>query len=127
MPVYIDHVKIPFRGMLMSHMTADTLTELHHMADAIGMKREWFQIPPKASYPHYDVSEPKRDMAIALGAIPVGRRIGIHYAAKLGIEWTNAMEANADREVLLAKYNRSFARTQRYIETQNKNKLLGNV
>ena len=100
----------------MSHMTADTLAELHAMADAIGMKREWFQIPPNASYPHYDVNEPKRDMAISLGGIAVGRRIGIHYAAKLGIEWARPLEASDYRDALLVKYHRSLARTQRYID-----------
>jgi len=119
MPVYIDHVKIPFRGMIMSHMTADTLAELHAMADAIGMKREWFQIPPKASYPHYDVNEPKRDMAIAMGAHAVGRRIGIHYAAKLGLEWASPLAASSYRDALLVKYTRSLERTERYIAKQN--------
>lgn len=35
---------------------ADTLAELHAMALAIGMKPEWFQTPPQASSPHYDLT-----------------------------------------------------------------------
>jgi len=71
MPVYVDHVRIPFKGMRMSHMIADTLDELHEMADAIGMRREWFQ---DKRYPHYDVNDERRAMALELGAIAVDRR-----------------------------------------------------
>jgi hypothetical protein len=48
-------------------MTADTIEELHAMASKIGLKRSWFQ--PKKRFPHYDVSESKRLMAIRHGAI----------------------------------------------------------
>lgn len=71
MPVYVDDMRIPFRGMEMSHMVADSVDELLAMADRIGMRREWFQ--PR-SHPHFDVSVPRRALAIAHGAIPVGRR-----------------------------------------------------
>lgn len=71
MSVYIDTARIPYRGMLMSHMLADSLDELHAMARSIGMKPEWFQA--NASTPHYDVCQAKRAQAIKLGAIVVGR------------------------------------------------------
>jgi len=67
MTVYVDDCRLTFWGMKMSHMTADTIDELHIMADRIGLKREWFQ--PK-SHPHYDVSDSKRRIAIVFGAIP---------------------------------------------------------
>jgi hypothetical protein len=57
--------------MKMSHMIADTAAELHFMADAIGVQRRWFQA--HASFPHYDVCETKRQLAIAKGAIEVSR------------------------------------------------------
>ncbi len=63
--VYVDSQKNAFRGMKMCHMMADTVEELHGMADRIGLKREWFQ--PK-SIPHYDLSQSKRTMAVKLGA-----------------------------------------------------------
>lgn len=69
MTVYVDDAMIPFRNMLMSHMTADTVEELHAMADAIGLKRAWAQLPPEHSIPHYDVSVGKRLMAIRAGAV----------------------------------------------------------
>lgn len=59
--------------MVMCHMFSDDATELHAMAAAIGMRREWYQ---PLSFPHYDVSLTRRASAIALGAIEVDRREG---------------------------------------------------
>lgn len=53
------------RTMKCSHMIASTDEELHRMAEAIGLRRAWFQGD------HYDVGIAKRKQAIALGAIPV--------------------------------------------------------
>ncbi len=53
MTVYVDNARLPFRRMIMCHMVADSVDELHEMADAIGVNRRWFQ--SEASYPHYDV------------------------------------------------------------------------
>lgn len=66
MAVYVDNMKMPWRGMIMSHMMADELEELHEMAAKLGLKRSWFQ---DKSIPHYDLSEGKRQQAIKLGAI----------------------------------------------------------
>jgi len=79
--VYVDTARHPFRGYVMCHMIADNLDELHAMADKIGMERRWFQSPPKASHPHYDIPEGKRARALALGAQEVTQRAGLHYAA----------------------------------------------
>lgn len=59
--------------MIMCHMIADTPTELHAMADKIGVARRWFQAPPKASFPHYDIAKSKRDLAVRSGAIECDR------------------------------------------------------
>lgn len=66
MSVYVDDYRVKFRGMIMSHMTADTIEELHQMADKIGLKRSWFQ---DGSTPHYDVSESMRKLALKNGAV----------------------------------------------------------
>lgn len=66
MSVYVDSARLPYRGMLMCHMTADTLDELHEMAKALGLKRAWFQ---DKSIPHYDIYQTKRAKAVKLGAI----------------------------------------------------------
>jgi hypothetical protein len=53
------------------HMFADTLDELHEMADAIGMKRNWFQ---DKRVPHYDLTKVRRADAVKLGAIELNLR-----------------------------------------------------
>lgn len=73
MAVYVDGERNDFGRMVMCHMWADTVAELHAMADKIGMKREWFQ---PLSFPHYDVSLSRRALAVELGAVQVDRREG---------------------------------------------------
>ena len=100
MSVYVDRPIWPFRGMLMCHMVADSPEELHAMADKIGIQRSWFQSFAKTRRPHYDVSEPKRMLAVQFGAIEVD-------AARL-VEICRAILANdapwrADPEYLAQK------------------------
>jgi hypothetical protein len=66
MTIFVDNARIPWRGMIMSHLMADDLDELHAFAAELGMKRAWFQ---DKSVPHYDVSESKRRQAVAMGAV----------------------------------------------------------
>lgn len=80
MTVYVDNARIPatvgsLRGRW-SHLTADTVEELHVFAGQIGLARSWFQTCknqkscPPATCPHwhYDVTDSKRAEAIRLGA-----------------------------------------------------------
>jgi len=94
----------------MCHMTADSLSELHDMADQIGMERKWFQAPPKASHPHYDIPEDRRARALALGAVEVSPRVVLHYAARLGLEWARIN----DDQFRQVKYTRTIRRTYQY-------------
>lgn len=71
MSVYIDNYRGKFRGMVMSHMLADSLDELHAFAAKLGLKREWFQ---DKSAPHYDVCQQKRAEAFKLGAVSIDCR-----------------------------------------------------
>lgn len=71
MAVYVDDARNPFRGFLMCHMLADTLDELHAMAAAIGMPRRAYQ---PLSFPHYDLPQDRRALALAKGAVAVDRR-----------------------------------------------------
>lgn len=75
MTTYIDDLKMPYRRMLMSHMMADTVEELHKMADKIGINRKWFQTK-KGKYPdpHYDICQTKKALAIEHGAVEVDFR-----------------------------------------------------
>ena len=69
MAVYVDQSKYAYGRMIMCHMMADTLDELHLMAERIGIRREHFQ--EHAYYPHYDICKSKREIAVALGAIEI--------------------------------------------------------
>lgn len=80
MAVYVDNAMIPYGNMIMCHMTADTLEELHQMVDTIGVKRKWFQ---NKSIPHYDVCLSKRRLAIKAGAIEVSQRKVVEVGMKL--------------------------------------------
>ena len=68
MTVYVDDMRARYGRMIMCHMVADTLEELHDMADKIGIKRKWFQGD------HYDICLAKRRNAVALGAKEITRR-----------------------------------------------------
>jgi hypothetical protein len=72
MTVYVDTARNAYGRMKMCHMIADSLAELHELAEKIGMKLEWFQ--GDSSFPHYDVSLMRRGKAIAFGAIELERR-----------------------------------------------------
>lgn len=72
MPVYVDRPKHRYGRMIMCHMIADSLEELHWMADQIGVDRRWFQ--RNSSHPHYDICKSNRTKAIEAGALEVDRR-----------------------------------------------------
>lgn len=71
MAVYVDDMKAPFGRMVMCHLVADTLAELHAMADRIGVARKWYQGPPAGRWAHYDIALSKRAEAVAAGAIEI--------------------------------------------------------
>lgn len=72
MPVYVDAAIWPLGRMMMCHMLADTLGELHAMADTIGVSRRHFQWKPGKT-PHYDICKSKRALAVKAGAIECDR------------------------------------------------------
>ena len=72
MSVYVDEACYRYRRMIMCHMLADTSAELHVMAGRIGVARRWYQ--RNASTQHYDITKGKRQLAVAAGAIELGRR-----------------------------------------------------
>ena len=73
--------------MIMCHMFADSLAELHTMARAIGMDPDWFQ---PLSFPHYDVSLSRRARAVNLGAVEVDRRQGYDIRKRVRAAFTEA-------------------------------------
>lgn len=74
MTVYVDDMRARFGRMVMCHLVADTLDELHAMADRIGVDRRWYQGPPKTRRPHYDIALSKRALAVAAGAQEITMR-----------------------------------------------------
>ena len=66
---YVGHTRSRYRWC---HMFADSLEELHVMANTIGLRRRWFQEHPRL--PHYDLVPSKRALAIRYGALAVTRR-----------------------------------------------------
>jgi hypothetical protein len=78
--VYVDALAVHgrWRWGVSCHMVADTLEELHEMADRIGHKREWFQ-PGDTNPPHYDLAASRRKRAVAAGAIEIDRRQMVRF------------------------------------------------
>lgn len=68
MTVYVDDMRAKLGRMVMCHMIADNVEELHKMANLIGVSRKWFQGD------HYDICLSKRTMALHAGAVEVTRR-----------------------------------------------------
>jgi len=71
-----------------SHLLADTVDELHEMADKIGLKRSWFQ---SKSVPHYDLTVNMRRKAIKAGA----KEIGFRQEAELIRAWRKRVVSNS--------------------------------
>jgi hypothetical protein len=55
------------------HMVADSIAELHEFAERLSLGRPSFQYP-KSKYPHYDLTERKRWLAIKMGAVEITSR-----------------------------------------------------
>ncbi|MBB3276618.1 MULTISPECIES: DUF4031 domain-containing protein [unclassified Pseudoxanthomonas] len=73
MSVYVDDAVHLWRGQRWAHLMADTLEELHAMAQRLGIPRRAFQ--NKTSGAHYDVTAELREDAIRFGAIAISRHV----------------------------------------------------
>lgn len=74
MTVYVDDMRWPatvgrVRGVW-SHLMADTSEELHEFAAQLGLRRAWVQHEGRPTE-HYDITDPKRQQALKLGAVPI--------------------------------------------------------
>lgn len=78
--VYVDDMRAQYGRMIMCHMVADTLDELHAMADKIGVSRRWFQNKP--GHPHYDIALSKKKLAIQFGAQEITTRQLVAHLTK---------------------------------------------
>ncbi len=82
MGVYVDHMRLRFGRMRMSHMIADTTAELVAMAETIGVDARHIQ-HVGTHREHFDVCDSKRREAIAAGAQPITtRELGLKLRAR---------------------------------------------
>ena len=68
MAVYVHDARHRFSRYVLSLMLADSIDELHAMADRISVPRSWFR---NRWLPHYELPHAMLRRAIAAGAQPV--------------------------------------------------------
>ena len=71
--VYVDAAIHPWQGHRWCHLFCCDLADLHRFAASLGLQRRRFQQPPRASWPHYDITAEQRLHALGLGAEPADR------------------------------------------------------
>ena len=71
MAVYVDTSVSRLGRMVMCHMAADSLAELHAMAEAVGVARRRSQGPDVTKWRRHDICKAKRAVAVRLGALEV--------------------------------------------------------
>jgi hypothetical protein len=70
MTIFVDHPLWTRRGKNWCHLFSDgDEAELHEFADRMGLKRSWFQQPPRAKWKHYDITAAQRYKAVRMGAV----------------------------------------------------------
>jgi hypothetical protein len=99
--IYVDDAVHRWRGKLWCHLFSLDLDALHAFAARLGLLRGWFQKPPKASWPHYDVTAQKRASAIRMGAVAADR------LTTLEIAWTHQGRLDETNIAKLAEWRRN--------------------
>lgn len=77
MTVYVDNMRHRLGRLVFCHMLADTESEMHAMASAIGVARRWYQGD------HYDICLKMRARAVAHGAVEITMREAVNYRRRL--------------------------------------------
>lgn len=83
MSVYVDGATNPYGRMKMCHMIADSVDELLEMVDEIGVDRKWFQASPPASFPHFDIAQSKKRLALDAGAVECTRHVFVVHLRRI--------------------------------------------
>lgn len=101
MGVYVDNSRHRYRHMVMCHMVADSLEELHEMAHKIGCRPEWFQAKPHAErpHPHFDLPVFRKERAIALGAQPISQKESVRVLRA----WREKLQIDPKERALYAR------------------------
>lgn len=82
MAIYIGTKEYKYDRTIMSHMVADTLEELHEMAENCGIVRRHFQ---DGKRPHYNVCKESKKLVINKGAILVNNKTIIELCRAMTI------------------------------------------
>lgn len=80
-------------GKQSCHLTVDgPISGLHDFALRLGLRRAWFQASPPATWPHYDLTPNKRELALKIGALamPVAAIIPREHAWRANAHATAA-------------------------------------
>lgn len=85
--VYVDAAIHPWRGGMWCHLFCADIEFLHAFAARLGLRRSWFQSPPRASWPHYDTNASRREAALRMGAVPADRRTTVLVANDAMVSW----------------------------------------
>ena len=91
--IYVDAAIHPWKGKRWCHLFSEDLDKLHRFAARLGLRSSWFQQPPKASWPHYDITEAKRAKALIMGATPACHAETLLVAGRLNGTLTPEREA----------------------------------
>jgi hypothetical protein len=93
MATYVDRAEWEWRGRKWCHLLADDIDELHSFAASLGLKPSWFQ--DKGNFPHYDLTESKRELALRRGAVAVSRQEVWQIALALRVKFLRVRRAHA--------------------------------
>ena len=73
MAVYIDDSRNKYRHMIMSHMIADSHSELIEFAEKVGIRKIHIQHEGTRKE-HFDICQSHKNYALKIGAIEIGKR-----------------------------------------------------
>lgn len=121
-PVYVDaaiHRRrgarggSSLRGARWGHLFCADLDQLHRFAARLGLRRAWFEEPPEARWPHYDITPKQRELAIQLGALAADRRtlvlVAMRFILAPAVETATVFGSGCSQQALVgAARERSF-------------------
>jgi len=93
-PIYVCPTRRRWGRGIWCHLFSEDIEALHQFAARIGLQRSWFQCPPAAKWPHYDIPLFRRTKAIEAGAIVATRKQFVEIARR--IQALTAMTAETE-------------------------------
>ena len=98
--MYVDNAFVERRGRHWCHLLADSVEELHEFAASIGLSKHAFH--RAARIPHYDITEPQRQLVLAKGVREVTVRQGVMIARSQASPKSRAAHAPILQQELFA-------------------------